>query len=358
MPKTNIRDLSFATFNLLNLQEPGKRTYGRTPPFPETSEGCKAYNRKLEWVGEQIKLLDAKVIGFQELWSAQALKEAFDRAGLQEKYDLVARDAPGLGKPQVALAVRKDRKDKSQLLDGAEWLEEFPKKYRFDGLWESDGGKEKITVTINKFSRPILMARIQPEGTNPKPPAVSVYVAHLKSKNPARIRKKVAYPNITKSALSHIRRVMEAGAIRAILNEAMRTSKGNALSPTAVLGDLNDDTQSVTNEMISGQPSYRVIEKSTAGRTSDRGLYSVERLQQYRSSRHVYYTHIYKHKFESLDHILVSEEFYDHSHKRRWSFREIEVLNDHLNRETKKELAKIGASDHGLVRAYFDWNPH
>ena len=31
------------------------------------------------------------------------------------------------------------------------------------------------------------------------------------------------------------------------------------------------------------------------------------------SMRHVYYTHVYKHKRESLDHILVSEEFYDHS---------------------------------------------
>jgi hypothetical protein len=50
----------------------------------------------------------------------------------------------------------------------------------------------------------------------------------------------------------------------------------------------------------------------------------------------------------------VSEEFYDHSRKRRWSFREMEVINDHLNREQFKDE---GASDHGIVRAYFDWNP-
>ncbi|MGR3743633.1 MAG: hypothetical protein ACU0BC_05625 [Pseudooceanicola nanhaiensis] len=50
----------------------------------------------------------------------------------------------------------------------------------------------------------------------------------------------------------------------------------------------------------------------------------------------------------------MSEEFYDHSRKRRWSFRDMEVVNDHLNRESHQA---IGATDHGIVRAVFDWNP-
>ncbi|WP_336043514.1 hypothetical protein, partial [Pseudooceanicola nanhaiensis] len=48
------------------------------------------------------------------------------------------------------------------------------------------------------------------------------------------------------------------------------------------------------------------------------------------------------------------KEFYDHSRKRRWSFRDMEVVNDHLNRESHQA---IGATDHGIVRAVFDWNP-
>ena len=96
------------------------------------------------------------------------------------------------------------------------------------------------------------------------------------------------------------------------------------------------------------------MQKSRAGFTSDKGRYSVERLQQYRSLRAVYYTHIYKDKRGSLDHILAFEEFYDHSRKRRWSFRAMEVINDHLDRDA---FEAEGASDHGLVRAYFDWNP-
>ena len=199
------------------------------------------------------------------------------------------------------------------------------------------------------------------EGRSPRPPEVTVMVAHLKSKGPNRLsfadpRPQVLreHPNIARSATSHIRRVMEAAALRVTLDDRMAAENEAELSPLVLLGDLNDDTLSITNELISDRPGYRLIEKSRTGLTSDKGLYTVEQLQQYRSLRHVYYTHIFENKRESLDHIMVSEEFYDHSRKRHWSFREMEVLNDHLNREAFEEL---GSNDHGIVRAYFDWNP-
>ncbi len=361
MPRLNMRDWSFATFNLLNLQRPGGLTYTQTPPFPDTEEGRAAYARKIAWCAAAVRLLDAEVIGFQELWSAQGLAEVFAAAGLADAYDLVARDAPGLGRPQVALAVRKDRNGNSQLLPGADWISDFPPGFRFDELRETEGAEEEITLTISNFSRPVLKARIQSEGSGPRPPVVTCFVAHLKSKGPARLSfarplpdALEAYPAITRSAVAHIRRIMEAGALRAMLDEVMVSPGPDAISPTVVIGDLNDDSLSVSTELITNQPTYKVIEKGRAGETSDRGLYSVEQLQQYRSLRHVYYTYVYKNKRESLDHILVSEEFYDHSRKRHWSFREMEVFNDHLNREA---LESEGASDHGLVRAYFDWNP-
>ncbi|MBO6602943.1 MULTISPECIES: endonuclease/exonuclease/phosphatase family protein [Paracoccaceae] len=361
MPRTNRRDLSFATFNLLNLSLPGQMTYGSKPALADDADGREAYARKIRWTAQALQLLDAEVIGFQEVWSAAALIEAFEAAGLRDQYDIIARDAPGKGRPQVALAVRRGEDGKSQLIAGsAEWVAAFPETFRLDGLREVWGSEEEITVTISEFSRPVLRAQIQPTGTRPKPPPVQLFVAHLKSKGPARLSFRDAPPvldlhgSVVKSAVAHIRRVMEAAALRLMLDAEI---KGEALSPVVVLGDLNDDSLSVTTEMISGQPGYRLEEKSTAGSRSDAGLYAVERLQQYRSLRHVYYTHIFRNKMESLDHIMVSEEFYDHARKRQWSFREAEVINDHLNRESKAELAEIGASDHGLVRAYFDWNP-
>ena len=358
MPRTNMRDLSFATFNLLNLQTPGELTYGSTPPFPDTAAGREAYNDKIEWIASRIRMLDAEVIGFQELWNASALVEAFRVADLEAEYDIIARDAPGRGRPQVALAVRKGRHGQSQVADGASWQADFPEGFALRDIREREGAEEVVTVTLREFSRPILRATIQPEGSGA--PDVQLFVAHLKSKGPARISFRGSgevrreWRDIVSSATSHVRRVMEAGALRAILDDVMTSQEDDALSPVVVLGDLNDATGAVTTELISDQPTYRVMQKSRAGFTSDKGLYSVERLQQYRSMRDVYYTHIYKEKRESLDHIMVSEEFYDHSRKRRWSFREMEVINDHLNRE---EFKAHGATDHGLVRAYFDWNP-
>ncbi|MHC4954882.1 MAG: endonuclease/exonuclease/phosphatase family protein, partial [Planctomycetota bacterium] len=70
--------------------------------------------------------------------------------------------------------------------------------------------------------------------------------------------------------------------------------------------------------------------------------------------RNVYYTHVYQDTKESLDHILVSEEFYDMSNKRIWAFRGMENVNDHLNREDHSESGTI---DHGIVRAEFEYRP-
>jgi endonuclease/exonuclease/phosphatase family metal-dependent hydrolase len=356
-----MRDLRFATLNLLNLQVPGGLTYSNHPPYPDDAAGRAAYARQVRWTAERLVEIDAEVIGFQELWSAEALHECFREAELQDEYDIIARDAPGRGRPQVALAVRKDRRGNPQLL-GGDWQAAFPENFRFDSLRETDGAEEEITLTINTFSRPVLVARIKPEGSSPTPPEVTIIVAHLKSKGPARVSFAHPRPVVlqhhasrAKSALAHIRRVMEAGALRVMLDDMMKSEEDDDISPVVVIGDLNDDTMSVTNELISDQPTYRVVQQSRAGLTSDKGLYSVERLQQFRSMRHVYYTHVYKNKRESLDHVLVSEEFYDHSRKRLWSFREMEVINDHLNREDFEET--LGASDHGIVRAFFDWNP-
>jgi len=361
MARANMRDLTVATFNLYNLQLPGGLTYGTRPHHADDAEGRAAYAARIRWIAGQLRRLDAEVIGFQELWARQALVDAFAEAGMADDYDLVARDAPGRGRPQVALAVRRDRTGAPQLLEGADWVETFPATYAFDGLRETDGSEEEITITLRRFSRPVLVARLQPEGRSPRPPVVTLFVAHLKSKGPARVsfaepRAPIldAHPRIARSALSHVRRVVEAGALRAMLDDVMVSEDRDALSPVIVLGDLNDASTSVTNEVISDQPGYRVIEKSTAGRASNRGLYSAEQLQQLRTLRHVYYTYIFRNKPESLDHILVSEEFYDHSRKRHWSFREMEVLNDHVDRRADRDA---GAGDHGVVRTHFDWNP-
>jgi len=364
MPRDNMRDVCFATVNLLNLHVPGGHTYnGAKPSIPDTPEGRAEYASKIKWNARTIERLDADVICFQELWARQALIDVFDEVSGVGDYDLVARDAPGIGKPQVAMAVRKDRDGNAMLIDG-DWIPDFPETFALNGIREKHGAEEEISISINQFSRPVCRVTMQPEGTSPKPPAITVYGCHLKSKGGTTLREVARgdtvldhHYGLASSAVSHTRRVLEAAAIRAMLDAEMVSVEDDDISPTVVMGDLNDGTTSITTELLTAQPGYRLIAKSTAGRTADKGLYTGETLQQYRSQRHVYYTYIYKNKLESLDHVLVSEEFYDHSEKRKWSFRELEVLNDHLNTSEKKRAENSGAGDHGVVRAYFDWNP-
>ena len=50
----------------------------------------------------------------------------------------------------------------------------------------------------------------------------------------------------------------------------------------------------------------------------------------------------------------VSQEFYDNSKKRLWAFKGMELINDHLNTKDHKE---DGTSDHGIVKATFEYRP-
>ncbi len=107
--------------------------------------------------------------------------------------------------------------------------------------------------------------------------------------------------------------------------------------------------------VVCGHMALAKIKKSggTMG-GGDISLYTAQTLQEYRSSRDVYYTHIFQDMMESLDHVLVSEEFYDNSRRRLWVFDGMTVNNDHLNFDDHKES---GTNDHGIICARFRYDP-
>jgi len=337
------RDVRIANFNLLNLNLPGQPIYG-DPGWTDEQYAAKiAFSRRV------LAAFDADVIGFQECWDAQVLHDIFAGGGLEGGYDIVARtlDPRGI---QVALAARK-----GMLRGEPVWIDTFPEDARFVDLKEERDAAESVSVTIGRFSRPLLRVVVNKAAGTPD---IVFYVAHLKSKGPTALRSDDANPVlrsnrfIAQTVVSHVRRMVEAGAFRAILDDEMKDND----KPVVVMGDLNDGTTSVTTELISGSPGYRFFAKSVAGLKSDAGLYTVEKLQQLRSFRHVYFTYIFRNQMESLDHIMVSDSFYDHSSIRKWSFREMQVLNDHLT-ATEAERRRLGYNDHGIVVAQFDWNP-
>lgn len=330
--------ISFATLNLRNLQRPPGNFYGTVYTDAQ-------YRAKLEWTARIIAEARPDVIGFQELWDPQGLDDLFARPEITVDYELRAgEDNRGL---RNALAAR----------DGLDivWSQSFP---GFpDALTRFRSTDEQIDLRIGRFSRPVLRATVRPEGDGgTQPEDITVFVAHLKSKRPSTPefpggqQVRPADRNAVGEAISAIRRNAEAAALRVLVSNSMEPEPDR---PTVVLGDLNDAQLAVPLAVVTAQPRYRLFADSLVGRASRYGLYAAATLQEYRSLRDVYYTHIFEGIRESLDHVLVSQHFYDYSANRQWSFHDMRVYNDHLEDEDEE----LRVSDHALVKATFDYNP-
>lgn len=364
----NQRDLTVATVNLFNLQLPGAAMYPRNRLYREED-----YAAKLAWTASILRRLDADILAFQELWSPQALADAFAEAELADAYSLAFIKNGGWDGIAVACAVRrpweirgqqrhkafppglkltKRRRSMAEIQahpTAADLATAGPDADAFLASHEDDA----IDVTINQFARSVLQVTVG-HGDAGDVPSIEVFCAHLKSRLPTRLdeaeyRDDAIRPHGTAlgAALSTIRRTAEAAALRVILNEVMTATH----TPVMVLGDLNDNTLSNTLGILTDQPSYRVYADSWAARRNDDGLYSAAVMQALRTLGPNPPTHVYKNVGEVIDHVLVSEQFYEHSQRRHWAFREMRVINDHL------EDDQDATGDHGVVRAAFDWWP-
>ncbi|WP_299151982.1 endonuclease/exonuclease/phosphatase family protein [uncultured Tateyamaria sp.] len=336
------RDISFASFNLLNLQLPGDAIYGDRDGWDQG-----IYQRKIDYTAATMALLDADVIGIQELWAKEALEQALTEGGIADDYTaLVPPDHNGK-RIVCAAVVRND-----MLVGTPEWITDFPPEYVLKSGGD-DPQQDFIEVKLSTFSRPVLHFQVQPD---PRTPAIHVFVCHFKSRRPTQIWRERSWydkdvhgphANALGYAISTVRRTAEAAALRVLVTNIVKGSD----TPVVVIGDMNDGKDSNTLNILSEQPTY-LSPLSTGG--GDNALYTAQTMQEYRSVRDVYYTHVYQGQRESLDHILFSQEFYDNSKRRKWAFDEMTVQNDHLNYDDHKES---GTNDHGIIRVGFKWKP-
>jgi mRNA deadenylase 3'-5' endonuclease subunit Ccr4 len=87
--------LMVATCNVLNLALPNRDFYPGQDPY-STSE----FERKVNWLGERFKVLNADVLAVQEVWDDAALRTAVARSGLH--YDTVLVPGAENGHPMLA----------------------------------------------------------------------------------------------------------------------------------------------------------------------------------------------------------------------------------------------------------------
>lgn len=317
-------DISFASFNLYNFQQAGLTTHSSVPVIQRDYEG------KRNWIRRMLIELDADVVVFQELWHPDCLRDVLATPELENYQTQFIADS--WYNIAVAMIVRPPWK-----VAASHTIKKFPFSELIK-LDEGDGEDDEVTVRIDRFSRSIIKAQLVHESHRGTPP-FTLFACHLKSKLPTRVS---ALPNEYRSAvgsaISTIRRTAEATALRMMLIDQLRGSG----TPVVVIGDLNDDPLSNTLSLITDQPTM-----SNRARGADRSLYSTLFFQQLKSFQDVYYTHEHNSHRSVLDHILVSEEFFEYSSDVIWKHQDTRIWNDHIDDDNPY------STDHGIIRSSF-----
>lgn len=309
------QEIRFATFNVCNLAPAGAKLYDNLEPLSPAQ-----YDAKAEWTARQIDLLDADVIGFQEIFSQAALRDVLSRTRHYRAAALAghdAMDAAGRMLPTVALVSRLPLAGA-----GVAWTN-FPA-----------GVSVSADDTTCRFARaPLHVQVILPGGQ-----LTDVVVVHLKSRRPD-YRHGDGY-DAASYALANLRSLQRRGA-EAVALRVLASELGHSSRPRIVLGDFNDIANAVTTAIVMG-----------AGAPCEPGMEMRERLYDANAialrqdaARHAGYTNIHDSAYMTIDHILVSEHFHAASPRAIGVLQEVTYLNDHLL------LGLPHASDHGQVLA-------
>lgn len=316
--------LVLASCNVLNLASPGRQYYSNQDIY-----SADEYARKIDWLGAQVRRLNADVIAFQEVWDEAALRDAIAASGL--RYPHVG--APGaeqgaLGTPCVALASR------WPVVEVMSHRDFEPAQF----VPVPELGEHRA------FERPILEALLEMPGGRG---TMRVLVAHLKSKRPKFLLNEAGEaiedrddPAVAARATlrSLVMRASECAALRLLVHARLARTR----EPLVLMGDLNDSPHAVTTQMVA---ATQAIAYDRSAR--DTALFHAPDVQSDAPIRRdVAYSHVHRGWPDVLDQIWVSEEFVAASRFAIGDLRRVDYFNDHLH-EGRDRVR----SDHGLVRA-------
>ena len=310
-------EIYFATFNVLNLALPGSRFYPNQEPY-----SIAQYDAKISWLAQQLDRLDADVIGLQEIFSQEALKDVLARTkNYRDAHHLGCDPLPRNGQlsPNVALISRLPVVGKPI--------------YHLDLPQQLSVSLPEMVQPMTQFTRPILQATLKlPGGRH-----LNAFVVHLKSKRPdwgARELEDDPYQHGLATLRSLLRRGTEALGLRFLLTDHGLAGQ----TPLVVLGDFNDISDAVTSQIVMGS-GWR-------GKAHfDERLYDCVRIQSHSNPlREIGFSHVHEGAAETIDHVLVSKEFYRHSPQAIGEVISVRYLNEHL------ALRPAASSDHGQVQ--------
>lgn len=334
--------ISIATFNVENLITAGKPIYDETRPHYNQDE----YQKKTLWIRNQLLKMNAEIIGFQEIFEEQALRECLIGTPMANWHFFVANPT---GKTPVNAVLSKFPIIKTEV------IEDFPFVFDFFDEREITAPLESapVNIPLKKFSRGVLKAEIKINENV----SVLVIVLHLKSKRPILAddidRNTATYPELAKGSIrSLIRRGIESCGVRQILSDEINKDEAK---PIFILGDLNDNDTAVTNQAILGEEPFRNLPLEIKIKKWKHVFQNCKDIQARKSIENYYYTYIHNGHYESLDNIFVSNHFAELNSKKIGRIIDVRLYNDHvIDDKTSMDKKPIHVCDHGQVVANID----
>jgi endonuclease/exonuclease/phosphatase family metal-dependent hydrolase len=324
-----------ATFNTLNLALPHTAFYDNAQPYGEDE-----YGQRRDWIGAQLDALGAHVVAVQEVFHLRALREAVGASRWMKDAQIIA---PGIPENHASATSEAPLKPRLALLSRLPVIEST--------LHEQIAPEDRVAppgmAAPERFSRPVLEALI----AGPAGP-IRVITVHLKSKRPALLaeeRESDPAHHARGMARSLAIRASEALALRQIIIQRLWRTR----EPLVVLGDFNDLVTSPTTVLVAATRFMRGDESQR-----DCMLFDAFDLQKMRQlpfagvqRRDTSFTHTHEQVPETIDHILVSEEFAPFSKNAVGWVHRVDYFNDHLGLRRRGEREARIYSDHGQVVA-------
>lgn len=319
-----------ATFNTLNLNAVDHLFVGRDDSRPYTQE---QFDEKRSFLAERLDEIKADIVGFQEVFSEAALEDVVQASSHLKDAEVyaplaqpeTAGEKPVSDGPHVGIA------SKFPLVGAPKMISTFPESMHLlvpTGLHGLAG--EIHQIGIRQFERPVMRAEIEVDGL----PGLTIFVAHLKSKRPKFLAGEFDKDPIV-TALGAVRslvvRAAEAAALRSLIIAARNEWVDGKRRPVIVLGDLNDDIDSVTTQMLVGRRPFgrdgKIRRRDYHFRTIDLMLSSYE-LAPPDPERA--YTHVFDGNGSIIDMILVSADFFGVAGERRAKITRTDIFNEFL----------------------------
>ncbi len=335
--------MKLATINLYQFAEQDKYWYDKQDSNRYQS---REWKKKQHWVEQQLQEMDADVVGFQEVFSVEALEKLVKRQGYEH---FVTADTPKTDpdddsifiSPVVALASRHPLKNLRKLTINDEVRQTLPIADDF------------------KFSREPVCVTVE----SPDLGDVLAYVVHLKSKRPVMDRA-IEYPESTpwqerfrdtllRRSRGDVKSMIQRG-LEATLLYHDAISQIEAMPQLVIMGDLNDqEISSPIDALTQRQKIYEIggIEdddwpEGAKHALHDHRLYDSFTITPGIRAKTRPYTHLHRSEPGVLDHILVSNALNPLNNEATGEVCDYQVLNRHIRHD---DIDNKLQSDHGLV---------